>query len=126
MGNIFKKNRKLIWFSIQNKFNVVVDLNDISIIGIDGKEIEILVLCNKKEKKRLPGNFETYIIYGGKCKCCVKSYSDFKKELINDKRFNLDKYEIVYDSQFKFRKLLESVKKKRGSWIISVKKFLFG
>jgi len=123
--NVFK-NRKLIWFSIQNKLNTVVNICDVAIIGkAKTFPIEIILFCDKKIKNGLPNSFTTVILYGGDCQITVKTFEDFEKELIKDNNLlsSMEGYKIIYDNQ-KFRKMIHSAKKK-SNWPWIVKKILF-
>lgn len=121
------KNRKLIWYSIKNKIDGILDLNDISIIGnSDSYPTKLILFCYKKNKESLPDNFTAVILYGGDSQIEVKTFEDFEKELINNPKLfdEIDNYQIIYDTQLKFKKMIQSAKKK-SNWPWIIKKILF-
>lgn len=118
------KNRKLIWYSIQNKIENVLELNDISVVGNDKTyPVKLILFCHKKIKENLPDQFTTVILYGGDCQVNVETFEYFEKKLINDSKLldEIEKYYIIYDTKNKFRKMIESAKKKSNwPWIVKI------
>lgn len=119
------KSRRLIRYSIEGKIGGI-GIGDISVIltiSSIKRVKKIYILVPKKLKKKNIPDLSTFIIpilYNGDCECVIKTYEDFEKELIleNKKHLLSEDGIIIYDLENKYRKIIESAKKKKNSFSI--------